>query len=63
MTDTLKRPRPRRTHKLESRVTAEVYAAVEAYAIAHGYTLSTAINCVLLEWKAHREKVAHAQDP
>lgn len=62
MTESMKRTRPRRTCKLESRVTPEVYRDVEDYAVEHGYTLSTAVNCVLLEWKARRDEAARAED-
>lgn len=53
--------RPRRSCRLEAKVTPDVYRAVEAFAIEHGYTLSTALNCVLLEWKKQREG-AHGEN-
>lgn len=53
-------PRPVRSMQIIARVTPETYADVEAYAHEHGYTLSTAINCILLEWRK-REEAAHAE--
>ena len=45
-----KQRRPQRTERLEAKVDPGVYGAVEAFAVARGYTLSSALYAILLDW-------------
>lgn len=48
---TTSRKLPRRSASLHSKVLPEIFDAVQAFALAEGYTLSAAINRILSDWK------------
>ena len=51
--------RPVRSERLEAKVDPRLYAAVEAFAIAKGHTLSSAVYAILLDWqKLERHRAA-----
>ena len=51
--------RPVRSARLESTVEPRIFEAVEQFAIANGYTLSSALYRILIDWeKKERIKVA-----
>lgn len=56
-----KRRRPVRSARLEAKVDATVYDAVEGYAVAHGYTLSSALYAILLEWSRKERRRQQAR--
>ena len=54
--------RPLRNARLETKVDARIYDAVDDFAIANGFTQSTAIYNILLHWdKKERRKVNRQQ--
>lgn len=62
MTDiAAKRPRPLRTARLETKVAPRLYDAVDEYAISKGYTLSSALYRILLDWEKNERRKAKRQ--
>lgn len=51
-----KRRRAIRSARLESKVEPAIYLAVEDFAIEEGYTLSSAVNRILVDWHKGRKK-------
>ena len=57
-----KSKRPLRDTRLFCRVDDRLHQAVERYAIEHGYTLSSAVYRILLDWeKKERRRVARTE--
>lgn len=50
--------RPVRSARLETKVEPRLYTAVEAFAIARGHTLSSALYAILLEWEKNERRRA-----
>lgn len=51
--------RPKRSQRLQTKVEQRIYEHVERFAIAEGYTLSSAVNRILMDWTQRQQiKVA-----
>ena len=50
--------RPDRSARMETKVEPRLYAAVDRFAMEHGYTLSGALYKILLDWDRNQHRKA-----
>lgn len=61
-TNSAKARRPIRSARLETKVEPRIYDAVEQFAIAKGYTLSSAVYRVLIDWEKNERRKARRKN-
>lgn len=55
--------RPNRTSRLEAKVEPRIQEAVERFALEKGYTVSSAINRILMDWERAERRRARRRKP